>query len=90
VVRLLHAPLGSLVTHVHLPEVMRSYQFAMRMAARSSGALHAAAPQRRACQHYISQLVARRAVGSTFLLKGLEANVAVMLEPRRLSTNMLR
>lgn len=72
-------------THVYRPEVLRCCQAAMQLAARGTSTLHAAALQARERQRHMSQPVSRRSVGSTLLLKGLEAAVAVVLEPQAMT-----
>lgn len=69
-------------THVYRPEVLRCCQAAMQVAARGTCTFHAAALQARERQRHMGRPVARRSVGSTLLLKGLEADIAVVLEPQ--------
>lgn len=69
-------------TRVYRPEVLRFCQAAMQVAARGTCTLHAAALQARERQRHMCRPVAQRSVGSTLLLKGLEADVAVVLEPQ--------
>jgi len=76
-------------THVYRPEVLRCCQAAMLAAARGSCTLHLAALQARERLRHMSRPVARRAVGSTLLLKGLEADVAVVLEPQVMTAQHL-
>jgi len=87
--RLLQAFARQPGTHVYRPEVLRCCQAAMQVAARGSCTLHAAALQARERQRHMSRPVARRAVGSTLLLKGLEADVAVVLEPQAMTAQHL-
>jgi len=87
--RLLQAFARQPGTHVYRPEVLRCCQAAMQVAARGSCTLHAAALQARERQRHMSRPVARRAVGSTLLLKGLEADVAVVLEPQIMTAQHL-
>lgn len=45
--------------------------------------------QMRERNHHLGRPLGRRAVGSTLLLKGLEADVAVILEPERMTEQHL-
>lgn len=72
--------------HVYRPEVLRCCLTAMQVAARGTCTLYAAALQARERQRHMSRPVSRRAVGSTLLLKGLEADVAVVLEPQTMTS----
>ena len=76
-------------THVYRPEVLRCCQAAMQAAALGTCTLYAAAIQARERQRHMSRPVARRAVGSTLLLKGLEADVAIVLEPQAMTAQHL-
>jgi len=87
--RLLQAFARQPGTHVYRPEVLRCCQVAMQVAARGTGTFHAAALQERERQRHMSRPVARRSVGSTLLLKGLEADVAVVLEPQAMTASHL-
>lgn len=87
--RLLQAFAQQPGTHVYRPEVLRCCQAAMQAAAGGTCTLHAAALQARERQRNMSRPVARRAVGSTLLLKGLEADVAVVLEPQAMTAQHL-
>lgn len=87
--RLLQAFARQPGTHVYRPEVLRCCQAAMQAAAGGTCSLHAAALQARERQRHMSRPVARRAVGSTLLLKGLEADVAVVLEPQAMTAQHL-
>jgi DNA helicase-2/ATP-dependent DNA helicase PcrA len=66
---------------VFRPEVLYCCRSAMRAAARSQVALLDAVLQARERNRHLGRPVSRRAVGSTLLLKGLEADVAVILNP---------
>lgn len=83
--RLLQAFAQQPGAHVYRPEVLRCCQTAMQVAARGTRTLYAAALQARERQRHMSRPVSRRAVGSTLLLKGLEADVAVVLEPQTMT-----
>jgi hypothetical protein len=71
--------------HVYRPEVLRCCLTAMQVAARGTCTLYAAALQARERQRHMSRPASRLAVGSTLLLKGLEADVAVILEPQNMT-----
>lgn len=86
---LLHAFARQPGTHVYRPEVLRCCQAAMQVAVRGTCTLHAAALQARERQRHMSLPVARRAVGSTLLLKGLEADVAIVLDPHAMTAQHL-
>ncbi|WP_158900059.1 UvrD-helicase domain-containing protein [Burkholderia sp. L27(2015)] len=66
---------------VYRPELLRCCVSAVRTAAGGACTLHAAAIQTRERNRHMSRPLARRSVGSTLLLKGLEADVAVILHP---------
>lgn len=83
--RLLQAFARQPGTHVYRPEVLRCCLAAMQVAACGAGTLHAAALQARERQRHLSRPVPRRSVGSTLLLKGLEADIAVVLEPQAMT-----
>lgn len=87
--RLLQAFARQPGAHVYRPEVLRCCQAAMQVAARGTCTLHAAALQARERQRHMSRPVARWAVGSTLLLKGLEADVAVVLKPQAMTAQHL-
>lgn len=87
--RLLQAFARQPGTHVYRPEVLHCCLAAMQVAARGTCTLHAAALQARERQRHISRPVSRRSVGSTLLLKGLEADVAVVLEPQAMTATHL-
>lgn len=87
--RLLQAFTQQPDTHVYRPEVLRCCQAAMQVAVRGTDTFYAAALQARERQRHMSRPVARRSVGSTLLLKGLEADVAVVLEPQAMTASHL-
>jgi hypothetical protein len=87
--RLLQAFARQPGTHVYRPEVLRCCLTAMQAAAGGTCTFYAAALQVRERQRHMSRPVARRAVGSTLLLKGLEADVAVVLEPQTMTAQHL-
>ncbi|MGE8446997.1 MAG: UvrD-helicase domain-containing protein [Comamonas sp.] len=87
--RLLQAFTRQPGTHVFRPQILHCCQAAMQVAARGICTFHAAALQTRERQRHMSRPVARRSVGSTLLLKGLEADVAVVLEPQAMTASHL-
>jgi hypothetical protein len=87
--RLLNAFSSQPGTHVYRPGLLRSCQAAMQTATSGACTLHAAALQARERQRHLGWPLSRRAVGSTLLLKGLEADVAVVLEPQVMSAQHL-
>lgn len=74
---------------VYRPEVFRCCIAALRMAAAQTHTLLEAAIQIRERNRVQGRPLARRAVGSTLLLKGLEADVAVILEPESMNARNL-
>lgn len=66
---------------VFRPEMLHCCRTAMRTAATRGVPLLDAAIQARERNRHLGRLVSRRAVGSTLLLKGLEADVVVILHP---------
>jgi hypothetical protein len=58
-------------------------------AAGGEGGFIGAAIQARERNRHLGRPLGRRAVGSTLLLKGLEADVAVILEPERMTAQHL-
>jgi DNA helicase-2/ATP-dependent DNA helicase PcrA len=75
--------------HVYRPEVLRCCLAALRAAATGTQTLHAAAVQIRERNRLLSRPLSRRAVGSTLLLKGLEADVVVILQPEEMDAKNL-
>lgn len=74
---------------VYRPEILRCCFSAMQTAIGNGGTFHAAAIQTREHNRYKGRPLGRRSVGSTLLLKGLEADVAVILHPETLDANNL-
>jgi len=66
---------------VFRPEMLHCCRSAMRTAASSGVPLLDAVLQARERNRHLGRPVSRRAVGSTLLLKGLEADVVVILHP---------
>jgi len=73
---------------VYRPEVLYCCISALR-AAGGDGGFNGAAIQARERNRHLGRPLGRRAVGSTLLLKGLEADVAVILEPERMTAQHL-
>lgn len=73
---------------VYRPEVLHCCISALKAAAGEGGFIDAAIQARERNRHLCRPL-GRRAVGSTLLLKGLEADVAVILEPERMTAQHL-
>ncbi|WP_175626589.1 MULTISPECIES: UvrD-helicase domain-containing protein [Oxalobacteraceae] len=73
---------------VYRPEVLHCCISALR-AAGGDGGFIGAAMQARERNRHLGRPLGRRAVGSTLLLKGLEADVAVILEPERMTAQHL-
>jgi len=76
-------------THLYRPEVFRACISALRMAASGTHSLVEAALQVRERNRLLGRPLSRRAVGSTLLLKGLEADIAVILNPSQMDANNL-
>nr|WP_079783055.1 UvrD-helicase domain-containing protein [Pseudomonas sp. LPH1] len=76
-------------TRVYRPELLHSCQAALQAAQGSPAGLYAAALQVRERQRHTGRTQSRRRVGSTLLLKGLEADVAVILEPQDMTLQHL-
>lgn len=74
---------------VYRPEILRCLVTALGMAAHENCTLHAAVLKVREKNRHLGRSLARRAVGSTLLLKGLEADVAVVLHPERMTAQHL-
>lgn len=73
---------------VYRPEVLHCCISALS-AAGGEGGFISAAMQTRERNRHLGRPLGRRAVGSTLLLKGLEADVAVILEPERMTAQHL-
>ena len=73
---------------VYRPEVLHCCISALRAAGGEGGFIGAAMHARERNRH-LGRPLGRRAVGSTLLLKGLEADVAVILEPERMTAQHL-
>lgn len=75
-------------SRVYRPEVLHCCISALRASEGENGFVGAAIQVRERNRH-LGRLMGRRAVGSTLLLKGLEADVAVVLEPERMTAQHL-
>lgn len=76
-------------TRLYRPEVLWSCMSALRIAASGTHSLAEAALQVRERNRLLGRPLSRRAVGSTLLLKGLEADIAVILNPGQMNANNL-
>lgn len=70
-------------TRVYRPEMLHSCRSAMRAVSDDRTFLESVLQTRERNRHH-GRSVSRRAVGSTLLLKGLEADVAVILQPEQM------
>lgn len=71
------------------PEVLRSCMAAMQAASDGSSTFEAATIREREKNRHLGRPLSRRSVGSTLLLKGLEADVAVVLHPETMDAKHL-
>lgn len=76
-------------TRVYRPELLQCCRSAIESALRGEKTFPAAAHHARERNRHSRSTMARRAVGSTLLLKGLEADVAVILEPEKMTAQHL-
>ncbi|TRZ70473.1 MAG: DNA helicase UvrD [Rhodocyclaceae bacterium] len=74
---------------VFRPEILHCCRSAMRVAATGGVTLFDAVLQARERNRHLGRPVLRRAVGSTLLLKGLEADVAIILHPELMDATNL-
>ncbi len=82
---LLHQLEGQHNARVFRPEVLRCLKSALRSVAAGGITLHDAVIRARERNRHMGRPVSRRAVGSTLLLKGLEADVAVITHSETLN-----
>jgi DNA helicase-2/ATP-dependent DNA helicase PcrA len=75
--------------HVYRPEMLRCCLAALRNACSGAHTFHAAAVLERERNRHAARYVSRRAVGSTLLLKGLEADMVVILQPELMTASNL-
>ena len=87
--RLVNSLVDQADTRVYRPEILHCCRSAMQSVINGEQELIGAALQARERNRHLSRPIARRAVGSTLLLKGLEADVAVILHPERMSAQDL-
>lgn len=87
--RLLETLAEDLGTRVYRPEILYCCKTALHSAIRGDCSFLAAALQSRERNRHLRAPIARRAVGSTLLLKGLEADVAVILQPEAMNAQNL-
>ncbi len=76
-------------TRVYRPEVLLCCRAAMQSTLAGTTDFLTAAIQARERNRHLGRPLARRAVGSTLLLKGLEADVAVLLQPELMTAQNL-
>ena len=76
-------------SRVYRPEVLHGCQLAMQSAAGGDTDLLSAAIAARERNRHRGRSIARRSVGSTLLLQGLEADVAVVLHPELMTAQNL-
>ncbi|MBN8948661.1 MAG: AAA family ATPase [Rhodanobacter sp.] len=74
---------------VYRPEVLHVCKAAMQAAATGECSFYEAIIRARERNRHLGRLTTRRAVGSTLLLKGLEADVAVVLNPADMNARNL-
>jgi DNA helicase-2/ATP-dependent DNA helicase PcrA len=74
--------------YIYRPDVARLCIKALR-AANAGATFHSAAIRERERFRHMGRSMPQRAVGSTLLLKGLESDVAVVLEPERMNARHL-
>lgn len=74
---------------VYRPEVLNVCKEAMLSAAQGTGTFYEAVVAARERNRHQGRSITRRAVGSTLLLKGLEADVAVILNPSAMNARNL-
>lgn len=74
---------------VYRPAVLRCCMVAMQAASDGSCTFHAATLRERERNRHSGRPLSRRSVGSTLLLKGLEADVAVVLHPEAMDARHL-
>ncbi|MEO8644183.1 hypothetical protein [Pseudomonas sp.] len=74
---------------VYRPEILRHCKKALSLAAEGSITFEDATVSIREQNRYVGRPMSRRSVGSTLLLKGLEADIAVILNPEEMDANHL-
>ena len=76
-------------TRVYRPEILHCCRSAMQAVINGGQDFLSAALQARERNRHIGRLIPRRSVGSTLLLKGLEADIAVVLQPEIMTAQNL-
>jgi DNA helicase-2/ATP-dependent DNA helicase PcrA len=74
---------------VYRPEIMRTTRQALNLTAQGGVTLHEASLRIRDKNRHLGRPISCRAVGSTLLLKGLEADIAIVLNPDQMDANHL-
>lgn len=74
---------------VYRPDLLHCCRAAMQSAMSGITDSLTAATQARERNRHLGRPLARRAVGGTLLLKGLEADVAIILQPERMTAQNL-
>jgi len=87
--RLINALAHQAGSRVFRPEVLYCCRSAMQAVAGGASDFLTAAIQARERNRHLGRPIARRAVGSTLLLKGLEADVSVILHPELMTAQNL-
>jgi DNA helicase-2/ATP-dependent DNA helicase PcrA len=85
----LHAFEDGADVRVYRPEVLHVCKAAMRAAASGESTFYEAVVKARERNRHIGRPTSKRAVGSTLLLKGLEADVVVVLNPPAMNAQHL-
>ncbi|QJQ03085.1 DNA helicase UvrD [Herbaspirillum rubrisubalbicans Os34] len=88
-IKLLDALASQKGAHVYRPELLRGSLNAMNIVLGSGGTLETACVQVRERSRHLGRGLSRKAIGSTLLLKGLESDVAVVLQPEKMSSQDL-
>lgn len=74
---------------VYRPEILRHCRKALNLPAEGAMTFEDATVSLREQNRYVGRPMSRRSVGSTLLLKGLEADIAVVLNPEEMNANHL-
>ena len=74
---------------VYRPEILRHCKKALGLAAEGAMTFEDATVSIREQNRFVSRPISRRSVGSTLLLKGLEADIVVVLNPEEMDANHL-
>jgi len=76
-------------TQIYRPEMYRFLRRAMTLAAAGAHTLHEAVLAEREKYRHVGRPLAKKSVGSTLLVKGLEADLSVILWPEKMSAQHL-